>query len=89
MENSAVVAEEMQRWLADLEGFRGFIMLSREGSSVGLTFWESHEVAERHRGVRTEFVERITSVAGVEIEESVEYEMTYAHIAQSVADFTR
>ena len=87
-ENSALVAEEMDRWLAGLEGFKGFLMLSREGTSVGLTFWESHEVAESHRGVRTEFLERITSVAGVEIEESVEYEVTYAHIAQSVADFT-
>jgi hypothetical protein len=88
VENAAIVAEEMVRWLRDIEGFDGFLMLSREGTTVGLTFWESREVAERHRVVRTEFLDRITSVAGVEIEERDDFELTFAHLGPGLAEFT-
>jgi hypothetical protein len=80
IENATIVAEEMERWLRDIKGFHGFLMLSREGSSVGLSFWESREVAERHRVARMEFIQRILAVAGVDLEEIVDYEVTYAHI---------
>jgi hypothetical protein len=80
IETATIVAEEMHRWLRDLEGFEGFLMLSREGTTLGLTFWKSGELAERHRAVRTEFRERITSVADVQIEEVVDYQVMFAHL---------
>jgi hypothetical protein len=88
IENSAIVAEEMERWLRDIEGFEGFLMLSREGTTMGLAFWESREAAERNRALRMEFIGRVTSVAGVEIEETVEYDVTFARLAPLLADFT-
>ena len=80
IENATIVAEEMHTWLRDIEGFKGFLMLSREGSTIGLTFWENREVAEKHRVARTRFVERMTSVAGVTIEERFDYEVTFAEL---------
>jgi hypothetical protein len=56
------------------------LMLSRPGSTLGLTFWESREAAERHRVARMEFLERMTSVADVQIEETVAYEVTFAQL---------
>ena len=78
---ATIVGEEMLRWLRDLDGFVGLMMLSRTGTTLTLTFWESADVAERHRTVRKEFRERITAVAGVEIQEVEEFEVTFAHVA--------
>jgi hypothetical protein len=80
VENAAIVAEEMHSWLRDIEGFQGFVMLSRPGSTMGLSFWRSRDVAEKHRVARMEFLERMTSVAGVEIEEVLDYEVTFAEL---------
>jgi hypothetical protein len=80
IETATIVAEEMHRWLRDLEGFEGFLMLSREGTTLGITFWKSSELADRHRTIRTEFRERITSVADVQIEEVVDYQVMFAHL---------
>ncbi|HWJ45566.1 MAG TPA: hypothetical protein VNR63_09285, partial [Gaiellaceae bacterium] len=66
---ATIVGEEMHRWLRDLEGFAGMLVVSREGTSLGLTFWESSEIAERYRALRDEFRARMIGVAGVEIEE--------------------
>jgi hypothetical protein len=80
IENATIFAEELQRWLREIDGFQGLLILSREGESIGLTFWESREVAERHRGVRLEFIGRMTAAAAVEIEEIVDYEVAFAEI---------
>jgi hypothetical protein len=80
IENAKVVAEEMDRWLLEMDGFEGFLMLTREGRAVGLTFWRSREVAERHNHTRTQFRERMLSVAGVKIEEVVDYELAFARL---------
>jgi hypothetical protein len=88
IENAAIVAEEMLRWLRDIEGFDGFLMLSREGTTVGLTFWESREVAERHRVARMQFVQRMTSVAAVEIEETTDFEVSFAELGPRLASFS-
>jgi hypothetical protein len=80
IENATIVGEEMHRWLREIEGFEGMLMLSREGTSIGLTFWDSREVAQRHRVARMQFIERILSVADVDIEEIVEYELTFAQL---------
>jgi hypothetical protein len=85
--NATIVAEEMHRWLRDIDGFEGLLIVSREGSALGLTFWESGEVAERHRAARREFLERMTSVAGVVIEEVVDYQVNFAQLGQALTDF--
>lgn len=89
LENATIVAEEMVRWLRDIGGFEGFLMISQEGRTVGLTFWESREVAERHRVPRRQFIERIASVAGVQIEESSDFEVTFADLGRRLAEFSR
>jgi hypothetical protein len=87
IETATMVAEEMLRWLSDTEGFEGFLMLSREGTTLGLTFWENREVAERHRVARMQFLSRITSVAEVDVEEIVDYEVTFARLGPLTTDF--
>lgn len=80
IETATIVAEEMHRWLRDLEGFKGFLMLSQEGTTLGLSFWESTEAAERHSTPRAQFRERMSSVVDVQIEEVVDYQVTFAHL---------
>jgi len=53
-------------------------MLTGEQKAIGLGFWASREVAEHHNLARTQFRERILSVAGVRIEEIVDYEVAFA-----------
>jgi hypothetical protein len=88
VENAAVVAEEMVRWLRDIDGFEGFLMLQGETTTVGLTFWESREVAERHRVARMQFVERMSSVAGVQIEERLDFDVAFAELGPRLAAFS-
>ena len=75
------------RWLRDIEGFDGFLMLSREDTTLGLTFWESREVAERHRVPRMEFLQRMTSVADVQVDETTDFEVTFAELAPRLTNF--
>lgn len=88
IENATIVGEEMERWLRDIDGFEGFLMLSREGTTVGLSFWQSRDVAERHRVARKRFIERMSSIVGVEVEEMVEYEVTFAQLSPLVTGAT-
>jgi hypothetical protein len=67
-ENATMVGEEMTGWLRGVEGFDGMLMLYKPGTTIGLTFWESGDVAERARPLRMQFLERIASVADVEID---------------------
>ena len=80
IENATIVAEEMHRWFRDMEGFKGFLMLSREGTTLSITFWESSEVAERSRAPRDQFRSRITTVAGVEVEEVADYRLMFGQL---------
>ena len=79
-EDAAVVAEEMERWLRETDGFRGFMMLAREGRAVGLSFWESREAAERQDYSRSQFRERMLAVANVRIEDVVDYEVVFSSL---------
>jgi hypothetical protein len=88
IENATIVAEEMLRWLREIEGFEGLLMLSREGTTLGLTFWESREVAERHSVVRMQFLDRMTSVAGVQVEEMDDFEVTFADLGPRLTHFS-
>jgi hypothetical protein len=85
IENATIVGEELARWLRDIDGFEGIFMLSRPGTSLGLTFWASREVAESHLPARRQFIERMTSVAGVEIEEFLDFEVMYAELGERLA----
>jgi hypothetical protein len=86
--NATIVAEEMLRWLRDIEGFQGLLILSREGSTLGLTFWESREVAEQHRVARMEFLQRMMSIAEVEVEEVLDYEVMFSHLTPMLSEST-
>jgi len=80
IENATMAGEALARWFRDVEGFRGFLMISREGTTIGLSFWENRDAALRNRMPRAQFVERISSVMDVEIEERDEYEVTFAEL---------
>ena len=87
-ENAVIVAEEMLRWLREIEGFDGLLIVTREGTTLGLTFWESREIAQRHRVARMRFLERMTSVAGVEVEETSEFEVALAELGPRLTSFS-
>jgi hypothetical protein len=88
IENASIVADGLQDWLRDVEGFEGLLMLSREGTSIGLTFWESREVAERYRPLRMQFLDRVLSAVGVELEESLDFEVTFAQLGPRLTHFS-
>lgn len=88
VDDAAMVAEEMARWLRDIDGFEGFVMLQGEATTIGLTFWESREVADRHRVARLQFVERMSSVAGVEIQERLDFDVAFAELGPRLAGFS-
>ena len=88
IENAVIVAEEMLRWLREIDGFDGLLIVSREGTTLGLTFWESREIAQRHRVARMQFLDRMTSVAGVEVEETSEFEVALAELGPRLTNFS-
>jgi hypothetical protein len=89
IQTASIVGEEMARWFRDVEGFRGFLMISREGTTIGLSFWEDRDAARRNRMSRAQFIERISALMDVEIEERSEYELMYAEFAPLGTDGTR
>jgi hypothetical protein len=76
-ENAAIVGEEMLGWLRDMEGFRGLAILYQPGRTIGLTYWDSREVAERLLPLRMEFLERMMSVASVQVESIEGFDLVY------------
>jgi len=80
-----IIAEEMERWLRDLDGFQGFVLLANEGHALGITFWASREAAERLADTRSKFRERVLSIAGVRIDEVVDYDFAFAQFAPGIA----
>jgi heme-degrading monooxygenase HmoA len=81
---ATMAGEAMLPWLSEIEGFEGLLMLSNEenGTTLVLTFWESREVAERHRAARRQFREGMTQAAEVSIADLTEYAVTFAHVGQ-------
>jgi hypothetical protein len=78
--NATIIAQEMNRWFRETDGFEGLLFLTKEGTTLALTFWNDREVAERQRASRMQFRDRVTDVAGVKVEETVDYEVSFAHI---------
>jgi hypothetical protein len=75
-----IVGEEMDSWLSDLDGYRGLVLIAREGVTLGLAFWDSEEAAQRHAAVRAEFRERMLSLAGARIERVEGYDVSFARV---------
>lgn len=80
LEDGPIVGEEMDAWLRGLEGYRGLMLLTREGEVLGLAFWESREAAERQAAVRAEFRERMLTIAGTRIEGVDGYELAFSSV---------
>jgi heme-degrading monooxygenase HmoA len=78
-----IAGEEMLPWLQGIDGFEGLLMLSNnaDGTTLAVTFWESREVADRHREARMRFRESVTATVHAQIEEVVDYEVVFAHLA--------
>lgn len=70
IEYATMAGEEMLRWLRDIEGFEGLLMLSNEadGTTLVLSFWESREVAEEHLAARMRLRDRVTATVNVEVQ---------------------
>lgn len=77
-ENATMVGEEMCGWLHGVDGFDGMLMLHKPGTTLGLTFWEGRERAERALPLRMEFLERIASVADVQIDRVEAFDVVVA-----------
>ncbi len=82
VEVAEMVGETMVEWLRDTEGFGGLLMLSNEdtGTTHVIALWESEEIAERHRAARMRLRDKVTATVGVEVLETVPYEVTFAHL---------
>ena len=86
IDRATIVAEEMLAWLRDMDGFRGLVTLSKEGTTLGITFWETKEQSDQHLPTRMEFLGRMTSMANVEVEESTDYQLTFAYLGPGAAE---
>jgi heme-degrading monooxygenase HmoA len=88
IEIATVAGEEMLPWLQQIPGFEGLLMLSNEadGTTLVLSFWESREVAEEHRAARMQFRDRVTATVDVQVEETVGYEVTFAHLESPLSE---
>ena len=77
-----MAGEEMLPWLRQIQGFEGLLMVSNpaDGTTLVLSFWESQEIAEEHRAARMQFRDRVTSVIGVRVEDTVDFELTFASL---------
>ena len=81
-EIAAIAGEEMLRWLRGIDGFDGLLMLTNEeaATTLVLTFWENRAVAERHRAARMQFRDRISATVNVNVEETSDYEISFAEL---------
>jgi hypothetical protein len=82
--DAALIGEQIVDWLGEIEGFLGLLILSHGGTMVGLAFWESREVAEHNSVVRAKFLERMSAVAELEVEERLGLEVAYAQLPRSL-----
>jgi hypothetical protein len=89
IEDATVVAEEMMRWFRQADGFQGLLFLSRPGTTLALTFWESAEVAEHQRVARMQFRDRMTAAAGAQVEETVDYTLMFADLSPQITDLNK
>jgi hypothetical protein len=86
-EIATIAGEEMLPWLSQIEGFEGLLMLTNEeeGTTLVLAFWESREVAERHRVARLQLRDRVTAAVSVQVEETASYDVSFADLGPRLA----
>jgi len=91
LELATIAGEEMAPWLRQIDGFEGLLVLSNEteGATLVLSFWESREAADAHRVARMEFRDRITSTVGVEVVETMGFEVAFAELGEQLAALRR
>ena len=85
---ATIAGEVMLPWLREIDGFDGLLMLSNEAAAttLTLTFWEDRAVAERHRVARLEFRDRITAAVNVNVEETLDYEVSFVDLGPRLAE---
>jgi hypothetical protein len=91
LEVATIAGEEMLPWLSQIDGFDGLLMLSNEteATTLVLTFWQNREVAERHQAARMRFRDSVTAAAHVTVEETVDYEVSFADLGPRLAALQR
>jgi heme-degrading monooxygenase HmoA len=90
-EIATIAGEEMVPWLREIDGFEGLLMLSNEDEATTLvfTFWENREVAEHHRAARMQFRDRVTAAVHVTVEETADYEVSFADLGPRLTGLQR
>jgi hypothetical protein len=85
---ATIAGEVMLTWLREIDGFEGLLMLTNEtaATTLTLTFWKDRDVAERHRVARMEFRDRITSAVDVNVEETLDYEVSFVDLGPRLAE---
>ena len=87
-EVAAMAGETMVMWLREIDGFEGLLMLTDEttGTARAISFWRDREVAERHREARMQLRDRITQTVDVEVQETVYYDVPFAHLSARLTE---
>ena len=86
-DEAVMVGETMVQWLRDIEGFEGFegfLMLTDEETHEVqvIALWDTRETAEKHREARGRLRVRISETAGVELHETVGFDVPYSYFAR-------
>ena len=83
-----MVGEEMYRWLQDVDGFEGLLVLDNHevGKTYVLALWTSREVAERNRVARANLRDRVAATVGVEIMDTEGFEVAFGVVPGLPAD---
>jgi hypothetical protein len=79
-EAATIVGEEMHRWLREVDGFEGLLVLTNieAGTTHVIALWESREVAERHRVARANLRDRVTATVDVDVLATEAYDVAFA-----------
>ena len=81
-EIAVMVGETMAAWLAEIDGFRGLLMLTDEGTGTVqvVALWDTKEIAERHRAARTRLRDRVSATVEVEVQETAGWDVPYTYL---------
>jgi heme-degrading monooxygenase HmoA len=83
---AALAGETMLRWLGDIDGFEGLLMLQDDAETTQtLSFWRDRETAARHREARRRLRDSITTTVEVRVEATAEYDVVFARLGPRLA----
>jgi heme-degrading monooxygenase HmoA len=79
-EEAVMVGETMVSWLAEIEGFEGFFMLTNDETHEVrvIALWDSAETAMKHREARGRLRERVSATVEVELGETTGFDVPFA-----------